>query len=135
MSTVGQALDEWLSATTDFLLALLGFAIIWYPAVSVGNAIFGSPVSTATTRLIVGVLAFGGAYPVVAGDWSLGRLGEFVFVLTASALGWGAVGMVGLLISGTTLSGRSALPQAVVWIVAYLTAYVVVYRSPKSVVR
>ncbi|ELZ57996.1 MULTISPECIES: hypothetical protein [Halorubrum] len=133
MSTVERGVDSWLSATLDFLLSVLGFTIVWYPMVSLGNAVLGFPVSTSTVNLIVGVLAFGGSYPVVAGDWSLGRLGEYLFVLIASVIGWGLVGMVPFLASGVSVSGSNPAPQAAVWAAAYLTAYVVVYRTRWSV--
>lgn len=133
MATAEQGLGSWLSATIDFLLSILGFTLIWYPMVSLGNTVLGSLVSASTINLIVGVLAFGGAYPVVAGDWSLGRIGEYIFVLIASAITWGLVGMVIVLVSGVSISGSNAVPQAIVWAAAYLTAYFVVYRTQLSI--
>jgi len=133
MATAEQGLGSWLSATIDFLLSILGFTLIWYPIVSLGNAVLGSPVSAPTVNLIVGVFAFGGAYPVVAGDCSLGRLGEYIVVLIASAITWGLIGMVIVLVSGVSISGSNAVPQAMVWAAAYLTAYFVVYRTQLSI--
>ena len=135
MATANSELDSWLSATLDFLLSFVGFIIVWYPMVSLGNAVLGFPVSTSTSNLIVGVLAFGGSYPVVAGDWSLGQLGEYIFVLLASTIGWGLVGIVALLVSGVTISGSNLAPQAAVWAAAYLTAYVVVYKTQRTIFR
>lgn len=129
MATSERGLDSWLSATLDLLLAVLGFTVVWYPMVSLGNVVLGSPVAPATVDAVVAVLALGGTYPVVAGDWSLGRLGEYVFVLVASAIGWGLVGLLFVLASGVTLSGSDRAPQAAVWLAAYVTAYVVVYRA------
>ncbi|ELZ33824.1 hypothetical protein [Halorubrum distributum] len=135
MATAERELDSWLSATLDFLLSIVGFIIIWYPMVSLTNAVLGFPVSTSTSNLIVGVLAFGGSYPVVAGDWSLGQLGEYIFVLLASTIGWGLVGMVAILVSGASISSSNLVPQAVVWAAAYLTAYIVVYKTQRSIFR
>lgn len=132
MATAEGGVDSWFGATVDVLLSVLGFLLVWYPLVSVGNAVLGTPVSAATVDLVVGVLALGSAYPVVAGDWSLGRVGEFAFVLVAAAVGWGLVGMVLVLASGVRLSGGNPAPQAAVWAAAYLTAYVVVYRTELS---
>ncbi|WP_276260461.1 hypothetical protein [Haloglomus litoreum] len=129
MATSERGLDSWLSATLDLLLAVLGFAVVWYPMVSLGNAVLGSPAAPATVDVVVAVLALGGAYPVVAGDWSLGRLGEYVFVLVASAIGWGLVGFLFVFASGMSLSGSDPVPQAAVWLAAYATAYAVVYRA------
>lgn len=133
MVAVERGLGSWLSATVDFLLAVFGFILALYPLVSLGNAVLGSPGSTATVNMVVGALAVGGAYPVVAGDWSLGRLGEYVFVLIASAFGWGFMGMLVILVAGLTLSGSNPVPQAVLWVAASLTAYIVVYRTQLSI--
>lgn len=85
-------------------------------------------------NLATGVLAVGGAYPVVTGDWSLGQLGEYVFVLFASALGWGLVGVLLILVSGLTLSGSNPAPQAVLWVTASVTAYIIVYRTQLTII-
>jgi hypothetical protein len=85
--------------------------------------------------VVTGVLAIGGAYPIVSGNWSLGQLGEYVFVLFASALGWGLLGMLLILVSGLTFSGSNPVPQAVLWVTASLTAYIIVYRTQLSIIR
>ncbi len=133
MGTAERGLVSWVSATVDFLLAACGFTIVLYPMVSLGNAVLGSPASASTVNLVIGVLAVGGAYPVVAGDWSLGQLGEYVFVLTASAFGWGLLGMAVILVSGRTFAGSNPIPQATVWAAASLTAYIVVYRTQLTI--
>ncbi|CCQ35146.1 hypothetical protein HLRTI_003408 [Halorhabdus tiamatea SARL4B] len=135
MATAERGVRSWVTATVDFLLAVFGFVLAFYPLVSLGNAVLGSPGSAATVNLVVGVLAFGGAYPVVAGDWSLGRLGDFAFVLIASAIGWGIIGMVSVLALDVTISGSNRMPQAIVWGAAYVTAYLVVYRTELSIYR
>lgn len=135
MATAEQGLVSWLSATYDLLLAILGFVIVWYPLLSLGNAILGSPAADATVHLIVCVLAFGGAYPVVAGDWSIGRLSDYAFILITSAIGWGIIGMVSILALDLTISGSNRMPQAIVWGAAYVTAYLVVYRTELSIYR
>jgi hypothetical protein len=129
MTTASRRTDSWVSATVDVVLAVVGFAFVWYPMVSLGNAVLGAPLAESRVTLVVGVLAFGGAYPVVAGDWSLGRLGEFVFAMTTAALGLGVLGMGFVLAAGVTLPGSSRIPQAIVWSGAYLLAYFVVYRT------
>ena len=135
MATAERGLDSWVSATLDLLLAMFGFILVWYPMVSIGNAVLGFPVSSSTSHLLVGVLALGGSYPVVAGDWSLGQLGEYIFVLLASVLGWGVLGMIAFLALGVSTSGSDPTPRAAVWAAAYLTAYIVVYRTQLSIFR
>lgn len=133
MATAERGLDSWLSATLDLLLSVLGFTLVWYPMVTLGNAVLGFPVSDSTSNLLVGVLALGGSYPVVAGDWSLGQLGEYIFVLMASAIGWGLIGMVAVLTAGMSISGSNPAPQAAVWAAAYLTACIIIYRTQRSI--
>ncbi|MCG1002155.1 MULTISPECIES: hypothetical protein [Halobacterium] len=133
MATGERGLDSWLSATVDMLLAVFGFALVWYPMVSLGNAALGFPVSPSTGNLVAGVLTLGGSYPVVAGDWSLRQLGEYISVLVISGIGWGLVGMIVILALGVSFSGSSHALQAAVWAPAYLTAYLVVYRTKWSV--
>lgn len=134
MAAAERSLVSWLSATVDVLVAVLGFVILWYPMVSLGNAVVGEPASAALVDGVVGVLALAGAYTLIAGEWELGgRLGEYVLVLVASAIGWGVVGMLFLVASGVSLSGENPLPQALVWAAAYLTAYLVVFRSTWSI--
>ncbi|SHH00445.1 hypothetical protein [Halobaculum gomorrense] len=117
------------------IVGILGFTIVWYPVLSVSNTVLGTPIADTTVNLFVGILAFGGAYPVVAGDWSLGQLGDFAFVLTASAIGLGIVGMVSVLALDVTISGSNRMPQAIVWGAAYVTAYLVMYRTELSIYR
>ncbi|SDY08751.1 hypothetical protein [Halopenitus persicus] len=135
METADRGPESWVAATLDLLLGLIGLAIVLHPLISLWNTVLGSPVSPATVSLIVGVLAFGGAYPIVAGDWSLGRLGEYVVVLFASVLAWGLLGMVAILVSNVTIQGNNAAPQAIVWTAASLTAYLLVYRARVSLFR
>lgn len=135
MTTIGREVDSWLSAILDFLLAVLGFVVVWYPMVSLGNVVLGSPISEPLSNLLVGVLVFGSSYPVVAGDWSLGQLGEYVFALLVAVLGWGIVGAVAVLAWRASFSGSNPGPQAAVWAAAYLTAYVVVYKTQWSISR
>ena len=135
MATAERGLDSWLSATLDLLLAVFGFVVVWYPTVSLANAVLGSPLSESTCNLLVGVLALGGSYPVVAGDWSLGRLGEYIFVFHVSAIGWGVVGMLPVLASGVSFAGGNRAPQAALVAVAHLTAYVLVYRAQLRILR
>jgi len=135
MTTVEREVATWTSATVDFVLAILVFTVAFYPVVSLGNAVLGSPVSDGTVTLVVGVLAVGGAYPVVSGEWSLGRLGEYVFVATAAAFGWGLLGLVVILVSGVSLAGSNPVPQALVWAAASFTAYILVYRTQVTVFR
>lgn len=136
MAAAERSLLSWLSATADVLVAVLGFVIVWYPMVSLGNAVLGAPAPASVVDGVVGVLALGCAYGLIAGEWAGGgRLGEYVLVLVASAIGWGVVGLLFVLASGVSLSGENPLPQALVWAAAYLTAYLVVYRSPWSILE
>jgi hypothetical protein len=134
MGTTERGLVSWVSATVDLLLAVFGFVIVFYPTVSLGNAVLGSTASASTVNLIIGILAVGGAYPVVAGDWSLGQLGEYILVLTVSVFGWGLLEMLVIVVSGRTIAGSNPIPQAIVLAAASLTAYLIVYRTRLTIV-
>lgn len=126
MSAVRRSVDSWLHATVDVALAVLALTFALFPALAVGNGLVGEPLSPSTVSLVVGVLALGGAYPFVAGDWSLGALGEFVFAFVVAAFGWGIVGAIAILASGAEFTGGDPRPGAAVVALAYLTAFGVV---------
>lgn len=52
-----------------------------------------------------------------------------------SALGWGVIGLLVVLASEVTLSGDNRDPQALVWALAYPTAYIVEYKTALRVFR
>jgi len=133
MRTADTRADSWLWATVDVLLAVIGFVVVFYPPVSFGNEVFGVPLAPSTVNLVVAVLALGGAYPVVTGDWSLGRLGEFTFLLVVSAMVTAVVAMICIAASGIQLASDTLVFRVTVWGLAYLLAYVVAYRTDVSV--
>lgn len=136
MAAAERGFGSWVSATVDILLAVLAFGFIWYPMVSLGNAVLGGPASPSLLNWIVGVLAVGGAYTVIAGEWALGgQIGEYVFALIASALLWGFIGMLVIFLSGISVAGDNPVPEAMMWSAAYLTAYIVVYRTSWSLFK
>ncbi|MFC5970131.1 hypothetical protein ACFPYI_02190 [Halomarina salina] len=116
-----------LGATVDVLLAAFGLWLVCWPLAGVANAVAGTPLTESQVSLLVGCVALGGSYPFVAGDWSLGRLGDFVFALAASALALGVLGLFAVLLSGIELSGSDPVPQFVTVACAYVVAAVVVY--------
>ncbi|WP_436924285.1 hypothetical protein [Halosimplex amylolyticum] len=85
---------SWATATVDFLLATLGLYLALVPAFTVVYALvaratlFAGPPQTAAA-----VVAVGGSYPFVAGDWSYRRLAVFVVALYVAS---GAAGLAGL---------------------------------------
>lgn len=115
--------NSWLGATVDVLLATAVLGVLWYPALSVGNELLGSPLAASTVTLLVGTLALGSAYPFVAGPWSLGRLGEFCFVFVLAVFALGVLGAAAVVISGVTLSGGDPRPSAVLLGAASLVAF------------
>ncbi|QLH78931.1 hypothetical protein HZS55_17245 [Halosimplex rubrum] len=103
------SLRSWASATVDFLLATVGLYLAVVPAFTVLYALvaaatlFAQPPQTAAV-----VVAAGGSYPFVAGDWSYRRLAVFVVALYVAS---GAVGLAGLAV---LRSMDVTLPSAVV---------------------
>ncbi|WP_415382105.1 hypothetical protein [Halosimplex sp. TS25] len=100
---------SWATATVDFLLAALGLYLALAPAFTVVYALvadatlFAGPPQTAAA-----VVAVGGSYPFVAGDWSYRRLLVFVVALYVAS---GAAGLAGLAVLRTL---DVSLPSAVV---------------------
>lgn len=126
---------SWTWATVDTVLSVLALGVVWHPAVSYANALTGTPFGEEVVVFAVGVLAVGTAYPFVAGDWSLGDLGEYLFLLYVAAVIWSVVGMGVILASGIRFSGTSAIPQATVWALAYVSVYVLVFRTNVTIFR
>lgn len=127
MENTESGVRSWLLATVDVAFAFLGVAAIAYPTLALVAALLGSPTLQALVPVLTFVLAFGASYPYVAGGWSLGRLGEFLFVAVVGSLTWGAVvaGVV-LALDVATVADDPA-PIATVWTLALATAYAVVY--------
>ncbi|MFC7045184.1 hypothetical protein ACFQH6_06965 [Halobacteriaceae archaeon GCM10025711] len=129
MVRAASGLRSVVGATVDVSLAVAALAVVCYPAVSVGNALLGAPLDDATVRLAVGVVALGGAYPFVAGDWSLGRLGDYVFAFVVAAFAAGVVGAAVVLLFDLDVAGSDPLPQGLLFATAYLVAYLVAFRD------
>ena len=131
MSALPFQRNSWLGATVDVLLASATLGVLWYPALSVGNEVLGSPLTASSVTLFAGTLAIGSAYPFVAGPWSLGRLGEFCFVFVIAVFALGVVGAAVVVVSGLELSGSNPLPSAVLLAAAYLVALVADIWGPQ----
>lgn len=135
MSIVKEGADTWVWATVDTVFSVFAFVVIWYPALHYTNKLVGFPLDESRVAFGVGVLALVSAYPFVAGNVSLGDLGEYLFLFLVAAFGWGIVGMIVIIGSGLVLSGSDVVPQAVVWGLAYFTAYLVVFRTKTTIFR
>jgi hypothetical protein len=129
MSMEGQEEGSWSLATVDTVLSILALLVIWYPVIYYTNTVAGFPLIESSVNFAVAVLAFGSSYPFVAGHLSLGDLGEYLFLLLASALVWGIIGTIATVAAGMTFSGSNYTPLAATWGLAYLTAYSIVFRT------
>jgi phosphate/sulfate permease len=117
-----------LTATVDFVLSFVGVALLVFPVVWSVGALLGLGSSSAV-GLVTGVVAFGAAYPLVAGDWSRDTLGEAVFVFVGSVLLLGVVAVVVTATSGWQVAGSDPRPQILLFAGGYLlTAGVVTVR-------
>jgi len=133
MPQTGRRSGTWVGATADTILSGTALAIVWYPLVFYSNALLGTPLGTRAVTTAVGVLAVGTAYPFVARSWSLGDLGEYLFLLLATAFAWGFVIMAMIGVSGQQFSGSNSLPRVIMWGLAYLSAYFVVRQTDVTV--
>src|SRR6056297_1612264 len=109
-------------ATSDVLLMIVGLGIILAPAVSTINSLLGAPFPNQTVNLTIGVLAVGGSYLFVAGGWSLGSFGEFVFAFVGCSIAAGVFIFVVIVLIGLEISGSNPLPQTIMFAVAFLVA-------------
>ncbi|NHN40186.1 hypothetical protein G9C85_00865 [Halorubellus sp. JP-L1] len=127
MGSAAREATSWLLATLDFVFAFVGVGAVAYPTLRLVAELAGPTVPRGLVPLAAFALAFGASYPYVAGDWSLGRLGEFLFVAIASTLAWG------VLVAGVVLAldlpsyPADPAPAATAWTLALATAYAVVY--------
>jgi len=119
----------WASATVTFLLATAGLYLAVVPAFTVlyalvaGATLFAQPPQTAAV-----VVAVGGSYPFVAGDWSNRRLAVFVVALYVAS---GAAGLVGLAVlrSMDVTLPSTVLARAGALAVAYPVAAAAAFRD------
>jgi hypothetical protein len=120
---------SWGYATSDFLLAAVGLFVALFPGLSVVVALLtGNPLGTGPAAPVTGVVAVGGSYPFVAGDWSYGRLYRFL-------AGFLVAGAAATLAGLAVLAGRPGplpdpvLARAVVLAVAYPAGVVGAFRD------
>ena len=115
---------SWATVTFDTVAVFAATAVLLFPVTTALGDAIGLP--SGGVRVIVGIVAFGAAYPFVAGDWSTGRLGEYFFAFVVATLA--VLGFVGAL----SISGSIGLPLAdpmvrvALWCVISLTAYLAV---------
>jgi hypothetical protein len=120
---------SWASATVDFLLAAVGLYLALAPVFTVVYALaadatlFAQPPQTAAA-----VVATGGSYPFVAGDWSYRRLAVFVVALYVAS---GAAGLAGLAVlrSLDVSLPSTVLARAGALAVAYPVAAAAAFRD------
>jgi hypothetical protein len=99
-----------------------------YPVLWSVSALLGVA-STGAVGLVTGVVAFGAAYPLVAGDWSRDALGETVVAFVGSLLCLGVLAVVVIAASGLRIAGSDPRPQVALFASAYVvTAGVVGLR-------
>lgn len=108
-----------LPATVDFVLSFLGVVMLVSPAVWSVAVLLGVA-STGAVGLATGIVAFGAAYPLVAGDWSRETLGETVFVFVASVVLLGVLAATVIAVSGWQVAGSDRTPQVALIGAGYL---------------
>jgi hypothetical protein len=106
-------------------MSFVGISLLVYPAVWSVSALLGGT-ATSAVGLVTGIVAFGAAYPLVAGDWSRGALAETVVVFVGSVLCLGLGGAVVIAVAGWQVAGSDPRPQVALFGLAYLLTVVVV---------
>jgi hypothetical protein len=116
---------EFIPATTDFVLSFAGVFLLVYPAVWSVSALLGGT-ATSAVGVVTGVVAFGAAYPLVAGDWPRDALGETVVVFVGGVLLLGVVTVAVIVAANWQVAGSDPRPQVALFGSAYLLTAVVV---------
>lgn len=120
--------ESWIEVTFETSLSIIALFIIWYPMVYFLNEFAGDIFSLSMVINIVFVLSIGGAYPFIAGDWSLGLLGEFAFLLLLTVLAWGMIAFIIIISFSMDVSNHASYSRAIMWLLAYLTTYMMIFR-------
>jgi hypothetical protein len=120
---------SWAEATVDFLLAAVGLYVVVFPGLSVAVALAtGASLGAGPAGGVALVVAVGGSYPFVAGDWSYGRLGRFVAALVVTIAAGSLLGLA--VLSRTDLAlPDPVLARAAVLAVAYPVATAVAFAD------
>ncbi|SEW30554.1 hypothetical protein [Halobacterium jilantaiense] len=101
MSLRGATGDSgFLAATADVASAVVAIALVVGIPLSIGNGLLGTPLPGRVVGLLVFVVALGGAYPFVAGDWPLAKLTDFALAAVLTWLAVAAFVTFGLLAAG-----------------------------------
>lgn len=112
------SLRSWGEATVDLLVATVGLFVVVFPALSVTVALAtGESLGSGPAGAVAFVVAVGGSYPFVTGDWSYERLGRFVAGLlvttaTGSLLGLALLSRVDLALPDPVLARATVLAVA-----------------------
>ena len=133
VSTPSTGLRSVANATFDLLFAAFGLGLLLLPGAVGCNAVFGEPLPRPLVERAVAVVALGGSYPFVAGDWPLRRLGDTLVAFVGGALAAGVIGAVTVIVLGLNLAGSDPRPQFAVVAVGYLVAFLLVHRRERSV--
>jgi hypothetical protein len=129
-------LRSWGHATVDFLIAAVGLFVVVFPALSVVvTLVTGDPLGAGSAGFVAFVVATGGSYPFVAGDWPYGRLGRFVAALlvttaTASLLGLAALSRLDVALPSPVVARAAVL--AVAYPVATVVAFTERFRLDRN---
>lgn len=109
--------------TVDVLAATVGLGFVTYPLARSVLSLLGGPLPAG---LVTGVVAVGGAYPFVAGPWSLGTLGDYVLVWTAWVVALAAVALAVAMLAGGLAPVPAQASQVLLFSLAHLGALVAV---------
>lgn len=124
MTTPSRTTRSWATATVDTVAVFLAAVVILFPVTDALGTVIGLP--SGGIRVVIGVVAFGVTYPVVAGEWSMGTLGEYFFAFVAAT--FVVLGLAGAVptFEAVDLSAGDSIARVGLWCVVHVTAYVAV---------
>lgn len=114
---------------------IIVLALLWLPIIGIVNAAFSFELGNHLMIILAVLLALPSSYPFYTGSYSIGLLGEFLFVFIVALFAWGLLGFAVIVASAMvgfgppTSGGVVGGMMGVIHVGAgYLTAYIVCVR-------
>jgi hypothetical protein len=120
VTSVLRSARSWATATVETVAVFLATAVILFPGATALGTALGLP--SGVVHVAIQIVAFGATYAFVAGEWSIGTLGEYFFAfLAATSIVLGLTGTVPTF-EGINLSVGDSIVRLGLWCLVYVVA-------------
>lgn len=126
MLDIEQKFQSVFDVAVDVAFSFLAFALITVPTLSLADSAFSSQIGSAVVPMAL-ALTLAGTVLYAGQDWSLARLGHFTGAYLACTLVWVAVFVLVDIVLRLPVFEDDALAIFVAWVLALVTAAVLVY--------